>query len=446
MDLGGGALRLHCVSGGIVDYTNLVPQYYDASISSIVNGGYQIEYPSGARETFTKFLTVTQANDVAISCYFLTTQADPAGNTTTYNYSSDPNSALLNSVVDADGNTNYVLYDDPVFTNQITRVVDPWSRTTFLTYDQSGFLTNVVDEIALTNSFVYDPSVAGSITSMTTPYGTTSFEATGQNVNDEHYSSIPDVLNRAMKVTLPTGGHHLYVYRQDCTNEMTAATYSPVPNAPPYTSTIDNVDQQARNSFHWGPLQYTRLTTNDPLSLVSSDYSIGRLKHWLADPNGPDPSNTLSVERAPSADGGTTPGIVTWYDYAGKANGNNYIGASDLPSLVAVVLPDGSTRFTYFARNAHGYVTQEVSSYSLPNGTFGQRTSNLYYAGNNIDLQQWLGPNGEQVLSNYFSPTNVIHSPDASYDALNQQTVFTHNTFGQVTQISRPTGLTTVNT
>lgn len=60
-------------------------------------------------------------------------------------------------------------------------------------------------------------------------------------------------------------------------------------------------------------------------------------------------------------------------------------------------------------------------------------------------LQQEVGPNNEQVVSNYFSAGNTFHEPDASYDALNQQTLFLYNAYGQITEILWPTGLTTTN-
>src|SRR5262249_50864572 len=68
------------------------------------------------------------------------------------------------------------------------------------------------------------------------------------------------------------------------------------------------------------------------------------------------------------------------------------------------------------------------------------------YAANSVDLLQQVGPLGEQVISNYFSANNTFHQPDRTYDALNQETVFTYNANRQVTQIQTPAGLTTVNT
>jgi RHS repeat-associated protein len=223
-------------------------------------------------------------------------------------------------------------------------------------------------------------------------------------------------------------------------------TYSTEPSTSPLANTFDNVDQNYRNSFHWGPLQYANLQ-HTLSGLDGGDYAIAHMNHWLGTTDVNDPSDTLSLERAPSPDR-IMPGQLTWYDYNGKPTGhNNFMGTSGEPSFVAVVLPDATTRFTHYSRNVLGLVTQTTDTYSLADGSVGQRVNSFYYrASNNIDLQQWVGPNGEQVLSNYFSTVNVIHEPDATYDALNQQTAFTYNGNGQVTQVTRPSGLTTVNT
>ena len=58
-------------------------------------------------------------------------------------------------------------------------------------------------------------------------------------------------------------------------------------------------------------------------------------------------------------------------------------------------------------------------------------------------LTQGDGPNGEQVVSNYLASGNIYHQPDASYDALNQETRFTYDANRLLTSVHRPSGLTT---
>ncbi|HEV2207668.1 MAG TPA: hypothetical protein VG167_02780, partial [Verrucomicrobiae bacterium] len=443
VDLSSGAslLRLHKGSAGYIDYTNGVPQYLDGSLLGSVSGGYQIVFRDGSTNTFTHAFTDSGGN----SLYFLTSQSDPAGNTTTYTYSTDSTIAQLVSVSDPDGNATHLYYENTTFTNQITKVVDPFSRTNLLQYDTSGYLTNTVDVAGLTNSFAYDAGNPGWITNMTTPYGSTVFAYGGCDATSSDFYTTGNQLNRFVTVTLPNAGHELYLYRHDCSGIL-SSNYSPVPSTSPLANTLDNVDQNYRNSFHWSPIQYDQLSTSNPTNFTSRDYLLGRLRHWLADPSSQDPSDTVSLNRAPSPDGSTT-GQLTWYDYDGKTSGNNYLGTNCYPAFVALVLPDGSsTRFTRYFFNPFNNPTETIGTYSKADGSIGLRTNNFYYAANNIDLLQWVGPNHEQITSNYFASGNVIHEPNASYDALDQQTLFSYNANGQLTEIQRPSGLTTVNT
>src|SRR5206468_2699093 len=116
----------------------------------------------------------------------------------------------------------------------------------------------------------------GWITNLVTPYGATSFRYGGVDADSPTFFTTGNAVNRFVEVTLPSGGRHLYLYRQDC-SAFLPAMYSPVPSTSPLPSTLDNVDQYARNSFHWDPLQYTHLSTTDPTSLTSADYAIGHL-------------------------------------------------------------------------------------------------------------------------------------------------------------------------
>jgi RHS repeat-associated protein len=437
----GGLMRLHKGSAGYIDYTNDVPQYLDGSVMSSISGGYQIGLPDGSTNTFTHAFTFG-----SYTLYFLTSQSDPAGNTTTYTYSTNSTIVQLASISDPDANTTHFYYENTTFTNQITKVVDPFSRTNLLQYDAQGYLTNSIDVAGLTSSFQYDAAHPGWITNMVTPYGPTAFSyGVTIDYTNTDFSTPGTNVNRFVTVTLPNGGHDLYLYRHDCSAVLTN-NYFPVPSTLSLSNTLDNVDQNYRNSFHWGPFQYDKLTTSNPTNFTSEDYLLARLRHWLADPSSSNPSFTLSLQREPSQDR-STPGQLTWYDYDGKASGNNYIGTNNLPAFVAVVLPDStSTRFTRFFLNSFDKPTQTIATYSKLDSSIGLRTNSFYYADNNIDLQQWVGPNGEQILSNYFASGNIIHKPDATYDALNRQTLFTYNANGQVTQIQRPSGLTTTNT
>jgi RHS repeat-associated protein len=441
---GTGLMRVHRGGAGYIDYTVGAQQPWDGSILSTPDGGasYQIEYPTGAKDIFAKVFAPNY------TYYFLTSQTDPAGNTLTYNYASSSVAVQLSSIADADGFTTHIYYEDANFTNQITKVIDPFNRTNLLQYDpSSGLLTNIVDVAGLTSGLVYDAGTRSAwITNLVTAYGTNVFSYDGIDVEHTYFDSPGHSVNRSVQVTLPTGGKKLFIYRQDCSDFLSASN-SPVPVTAPLANTFDFVDQSNRNSFYWDSLQYTHLTTSAISSFTPSDYATGRLRHWLtSDANLGDATDCLSLERAPSQDGTNThPGLVTWYDYDAKSsmhNVNNSIGTNGLPSFVAIILPDGTTRFDHYTRGTHSQVTQQISTYTQSDGSVGLRTNNFFYAGNAIDLAQWVGPSGEQVVSNYF---NAYHQPLVSYDAIGQATTYLYNGNQQPVSITRPNDRTTTN-
>jgi len=437
----GGTVRMHRGGAGFVDYTSGETHPFDASIVQIISPqiSYERDLPGGGKEIFQQPYTNADG-DVLI---FISQKLDPQGNALTYNYSTNGGILKLTSVTDADGHSTSLYYENTSFSNRVTKVVDPFNRTNLLAYDNLGYITNLTDAQGLVTSFKYDSDThIGWLTNMTTPYGTTSFRYGGIDVDADGYPNANHSVNRFIEITLPNAGKELYVYRANCDDFM-SQTNSPFPSTSPFGNTLDNVDQCNRNSFYWSPLQYSQLSTTDPASFTSTDYSIGRLRHWLMDSNTFQPAQALSLEQLPSADG-STPGQLFWYDFPGKAAGhNNYAGGSSFESLRAWVLPDGSPHFERSIRNSFDLATNFVATYTAPDGTVARRTNVLIYAANDIDLFQHIGPNGEQVVSNYFSTT--YHQPDASYDALNQATLYLYNANRQLIRSIDPAGLTTTN-
>ena len=429
--------QLHRSGAGLIDYSVGYPEPRDGSILSIAGGGtYQIEYADGSLDVFGH--PFVDANNVPF--YFLTAHVDPAGNTNTFNYASSSSIVQLVSVSDPSGASTYLYYDNASFPNLITRVVDHFSRTCYLQYDSQGFLDSITDVQGLATSFTYNTTNSEQrawITSMTTPYGPTGFRYGGVDATNLNEATTGDVVNRFVEVTLPTGGKHLFVYRllSDFLNQWDPTVPSTTPAIVPATWLNE------LNSFHWSPLQYAALSTSDPTALTAADYKLGRLRHWLWD--GYLVTSSLALERAPSPDG-VAEGQTTWFDYLDQPY-PGYIGSVDQPRLVARVLPDGTSWFHYTPRNSHLKPTSYVSTYTAADGTVALRTLSFSYAANDIDLLQSLGPNGEQVVSNYFAAGNPFHAPDATYDALNQATLYTYNSHGQVTSIKTPAGLTTTN-
>lgn len=432
-----GEPGLHRGGAGMIfyDVADGLPYPEDGTImTTLASGGFQLTHPDGQTELFTYEFTDSAGN----VDYFLTSSSDPAGNTITYTYAVNGGVLQLLGVTDPEGgaNTTQLYYENSAYPNRVTSVADPFSRTCYLKYDNAGYLTNIVDVAGLSSSFGYDANAFRSwVTNLTTPYGTTGFTFGGTDATNG--AMVSAGVNRCLTVQLPTGGHELYLYQHQCSF---LGDWSPtVPNTTPFANNFSSPNPNYFDSFYWGPLQYEGLSTSNPNQLTETDYACGRLRHWLD--GGAEPL-ALEFERAPSPEG-VTIGQCTWYDYQGATSSGS--GYSDLPSIIAKVLPDGSTEFKYLARNQYLTVTNEVETYSLEDGEIGLRTNLLYYAANGIDLVQWVGPNGEQVVSNYFAPGNTSHQPDASFDALEQGTYYKYNSHWQPKLIARPTGLVISN-
>jgi YD repeat-containing protein len=407
------------------------------------NNGFTLSYPDGRQYVYGFIVT---NSDGTFQESFLTQSLNAQGQKTIFNYSSYTPSASpvirLQSVVDGDGRTNLISYvtSNSYSTNLISQVVDPFGRTNFLAYDGNGHLTNSIDVDGLSSSFAYDTN--DWVSSLTTPYGTTSFAITdtsGTNI-------APN--GRSVLVTQPDGGHQLYLYTNNAPGIASSYVTNMVPNTVPFSNTLDTNDLNLRDTFYWGPRQYVALSTTNISAFNAGDFLKARMQHWLLQVGYDLPGHTLSMQRDPSPDGsGTVEGQKIWYDYDGKANsfttGDNleYEGTQFLPLFVAKVLPDGTTSFTRTDRNSFGAVTDEISTYSV-NGIVLLRTNTYVYDPNGIDLLATTNALGIQVSTNTY---NAYHEVVTNYDALNELTVNTYDGSQRPTSTKLPSGLVTTN-
>jgi RHS repeat-associated protein len=393
--------------------------------------GFILSYPDGSQNIYS--FVVTNSSNVFQEA-FLTQQINPQGQKTVlsyYNYNSAAPVVRLQNIVDGDGRTNSVYYatNNTYSTNLISKVVDPFNRSTFLAYDALGRLINIVDVAGITNSIGYDTNDVP--TNLVTPYGTTSFSVTDYTTN-----SPPS--GRSVLVTQPDGSHQLYLYQDNAAGISNTYPSSVIPSTGSYGNTFDTTNLNLRDTFYWGPRQYTNLSTTVISNLTAADFLKARMRHWLTGTNSY-VGNTLSMERDPSpATNGLVEGQKTWFDYAGKTN-VQFEGTQAEPLYVARVLPDTTTWFTRTDRNALGAVTTNVSTYSASSGV-AFRTSIYVYDPNQIDLLMTTNALGVQVSSSIY---NTNHLVTTNYDALNERTVYTYNTNQQLSSVTMPNGLVT---
>jgi RHS repeat-associated protein len=361
--------------------------------------GFRIIHPDG---TVDRYGTVYWRTNASAGCYeeeaLLTQHSDPIGNSDYLNYEfyTNLNSVVcfrLKQVVDYDGKTNNFIYytSNPAL---LQKIVTPYNQTATFAYDTSSNLTNITD--AVTNSSGITWNSDGWVSTLQTPYGTTTFnyfDADLPGTNDSPVNGdIP--VDRSVTVTDPNNGTNIYAYCFSSQGAGTPSQFSSgvIPtNTPLGTLDVgtnevghDYAAVSFRNSFHWDSRQATSLTTTDVGSMVPSDFSKARMQHWLGDSNNVYQTDLLSVEQNASPDG-TTAGQITFYDYYGK--GLKYLqGTNSQVAVVARRLPSGQTYYDWKQYNSAGYVTKDISTYTLADNVSRTRTNTFIYATNTISF------------------------------------------------------------
>jgi RHS repeat-associated protein len=422
--------------GGQRTYFTTNDYLTDTVLTGNTTNGFTLLYPDGSENIYGFVVTNTAGG--LLNAY-LTESLDPQGQgtfLTYYGYNPTNPVVQLESVVDADGRTTSIYYatNNPYSANLISEVMDPFGRHVNLGYDDNGHLTNITDVGGISSSFLYDTNI-NCVTNLITPYGTTAFSITDTSGTEV----APN--GRSVLATDPDGGQQLYLYEDNAPGVASSYASSAVPSTSPLANTFDTNSLNVRNTFHWGRLQYSALSTNVISAFTTNDILKAHMQHWLA-ASTTTVGETLSIERNPSPDSvGTIEGQKTWYDYAGKTN-TGYEGTQVMPLFVARVLPNGTTAFAQSQRNRLGLATNLVGTYSL-GGSVALRTNTFTYATNGIDLITATNALGIRAASNSY---NAYHQVLTNIDALNEITIYTYNTNQQITGIKWPSGLVTTNT
>ncbi len=183
---------------------------------------------------------------------FLTHVIDPFGNAVSLNY--DANLRVV-AITDAIGQVTTISYDHPTDIFKITKVADPFGRppATF-EYDDSNRLIKITDVIGITSQFTYD---AGDfITTLTTPYGVTTFAK----------ETVPGN-TRSLETIYPDSDRDRVEYNQ----HTPLAGSVPVQDIPEGMATTKDFIE-VRNTFYWSKKAY---------AAAYPDYHRAKIYHWL---------------------------------------------------------------------------------------------------------------------------------------------------------------------
>jgi RHS repeat-associated protein len=321
--------------------------------------------------------------------FFLTKLIDPQGNAVSLTYDS---TLRLVQITDATGQVMQLQYGDTSRPLLVTGFTDPFGRTASIGYDSNGRVSSLTDAMYMTSSFTYE-GASTNINTMTTPYGTTTFNV------------VVNGRQRWMEITDPLGLKERIEFYEGAPG--IASSENVVPN----TGSISNSNLIYRNSFYWD---------KNAMAQGAGDYTKARIKHWLHDGYlGGYASGVLESTKNPLES-------RVWYIYDGQPV--SVSGTSDQPTRVARVLDDNSTQSTVTGYNGLGNVTSSVDAVL--------RKTQFDYYGNQIDVQyvKQITASGYDVLASY--TYNGQHQPLTYTDAAGQTTQYTYNGFGQLTSVT----------
>jgi len=381
---GGGAEDFLFASGTA---TISHPGEFSQNTLEEVAEGFRLTMPSGAYREYH-----IQIGDR----YHLTRLVDPQGNEVALEYDSSNRLSSIRDTVGREMTLSYDLPEDPL---KITRVTDPFGRFATFSYTADGHLESITDTIGLVSSYTYGEN--DFITSLSTPYGTTSFSYGDVSTN----SSLR--YKRYLEIVDPEGRK----YRLE-SDESVPQPILPAPQGMP----LQNAYLQYRNSFFWEPHQldetpvYAKATLYHFMHGIDSGYNLSRVLESVKKP--------LENRVWFAYDRNTHPRIFT-------------TPGRELRTHIGRVLGDGSTQLTKYQYNDAGFVTQTTD----PAG----RVFNYTYAPNEIDLTS-VSTGGQSLFSATYDDSHNITS---LIDASGGTSTFTYNSRGQVTSTTNPLGETT---
>jgi RHS repeat-associated protein len=411
---------LHYVSGGGGErYANFnsqtgayAPQTQSQAILVRTSPtSYERRLPDGSKEIFAQ-----PDMGVGTRRVFLTQMIDSQGNAVGLTYDAQ---FRLVAVTDAIGQVTTLEYAAPE-SFRIAKVTDPFGRfATFAYYPgavgespNAGRLKTVTDAVGIASEFAYADATAASfkvgfIASLTTPYGTTTFDT---------FSSPNVPMDRWVSATDPFGD----------TERVESRRTTPIPNVEPAPAmpNITNGALGSLNSFYWDKKAWRDFP---------GDYTRAQATQFLRD--SPGLVSGVAASRKSPLEG------RVWISYPGQADAIFTLGLRvRKPSHVGRVLDDGTSQVTQYEYNAIGRTTRMID----PLG----RETRMSYAANLIDVtavEQKVGARWERQASYAYNPEGVApqHVPISMTDAAGRVTRMTYSPTGQILSVTNARNETT---
>ncbi len=184
----GGYSEVYALNGGV--YTR--DKLSQALLVNMGGGVYQRQLTDGSIQEY------GLSDGASPAKIFMTKVIDPQGNETLVQYDSD---FRITTITDPIGDVSTLTYVSNTFGNsgfyKVAQISDPFSRTCSFTYDSANTnLMTTTDVLGLQSKMVYDTTNT-FVTSLQTPYGTTSFH---------QYTPAPAAYaTRGLRINYPDG-------------------------------------------------------------------------------------------------------------------------------------------------------------------------------------------------------------------------------------------------
>lgn len=456
-----GNTMLHASGGGTRFYNGTNVEYQSSTRLDYLGSGlgdqYRVTYADGSED----YYAFRNTNSAGLKRFFLTERKDrhDVGIQLNYiPYSATNTGVKLSTIEDIDGKLTSIGYD-PTNAFKIASISNPHGKTATLLYNVTGArITAITDMGGLTTSFTYGNGRNLWISEMVTPYGTNSFDYTDLSMSSSMTSDPANTVNRSVRVTTPSGGKHLYIYR-----DLSTHFYEGGPEFLPLHYSGDDLPQQfiysndpynyyaSRNSWYWGPRQFASLPAGFQSSFDfnvltnTANYAIARMRHWPhGDPIGTNLTvhNSIAFEREPSPDAtGLIPGQITWYEYD---RGSATLSDTIQMNAISRIMPDGHHQIIDLKRDRWGRTTNIAERYSTGVGTNIDTRERSFIFDDNFNLIAELDPTGAMVYSNVFNATRRLAT---NYNAFSEPTVFFWDSVKPhlLTGVSYPSGLAITN-
>ncbi len=392
--------------------------------------------PDGSTETYgylaaganpRAFGAIT-GNGTRNSKFYLAAATDPQGNALRFRYAAG--SAKLKGVVDALGQETTIHYSDSAdglgadapARRLISAVKDPFGRVVRFRYDTQERLVSLTDVAGIATTFAYEAADAPDfITSMTTPYGKSTFAKSGTSLLLTDPMGLQEKVSFAFnRSDTPLAG---------VTGKVATAAETPA------TAGLEVANGQTYFGFlhygvtlHWDK-KTMRLFGDQPDKAYQTRWAQQTQLHTIL--------SGVPSSRRPALS------HREWYHYPGQPNPGT-IGTTAQPSLRIRRITDQNGqpadeihRYEY---NSLGHPTRAID----PLG----RETEWRYAPNGIDLTAIVQKRGTSsvtltTLSGYGH--NAPHRPRYLTDAAGQTTELRWNTRGQLIESINPLGHRTVH-